>query len=88
MGILSKLSTRGIKRLEVTMRDVLDGLEDAASYINYESSPDIVEILSIEPPGRPIAVKNTVIPLKLPFEADHSNNIVDYLIQRELKKSA
>lgn len=88
MGILSKLSTRGIKRLEVTMRDVLDGLEDAASYVNYESSPDIVEILSIEPPGRPAAVKDKVIPIKLPFETDRSNNIVAYLIQRELKKSA
>ena len=88
MGILSKLSTRGIKRLEVTMRDVMDGLEDAASYINYESSPDIVEILSIEPPGRPTAVKNKVIPIKRPLETESSNDIVDYLIQRELKKSA
>lgn len=85
---MSKLSTRGIKRLEVTMRDVLDGLEDAASYINYESSPDIVEILSIEPPGRPIAVKDKVIPINLAFETGRSNDIVDYLIQRELKKSA
>ena len=88
MGILSKLSTRGIKRLEVTMRDVMDGLEDAASYINYESSPNIVEILSIEPPGRPTAVKNKVIPIKSPFETESSDNIVEYLIQRELKKSA
>ena len=88
MAILSKLSTRGIKRLEVTMRDVLDGLEDAASYINYQSTPEIVEILSIEPPGRPTLVKEKVIPIKLPFENENSDNIVDYLIQRELKKSA
>ena len=88
MGIFSKLSTRGIKRLEVTMRDVLDGLEDAASYINYESSPDIVEILSIEPPGRPMTVKDKVIHIRPPNEADHSNDIVEYLIQRELKRSA
>ena len=85
---MSKLSTRGIKRLEVTMRDVMDGLEDAASYINYESSPDIVEILSIEPPGRPTEVKNKVIPIKSAFETENNNNIVEYLIQRELKKSA
>jgi len=85
---MSKLSTRGIKRLEVTMRDVMDGLEDAASYINYESSPDIVEILSIEPPGRPTTAKDKVIPIKLPLETGRSNDIVDYLIQRELKKSA
>ena len=85
---MSNLSTRGITRLEVTMLDVMDGLEDAASYINYESSPDIVEILSIEPPGRHTAAKDKIIPIKLPFETGRSNDIVDYLIQRELKKSA
>lgn len=85
---LNKLSTRGIKRLEVTMRDVLDGLEDAASYMNYHSSPDIVEILSIEPPGRLSLVKDNVTPIKLAFDNENNNNIVDYLIQRELRKSA
>lgn len=84
----SKQSARGIKRLEVTMRDVLDGLEDAAIYMNYHSKPDIVEILSIEPPGRPIVIKQNVIPLNLSLENNQSTNIVDYLIQRELKKSA
>ena len=85
---LKKLSTRGFKRLEVTMRDVLDGLEDAASYMNYHSSPNIVEILSIEPPGRPTLVKNNVTPMKLAFENENNNTIVDYLIERELRKSA
>jgi len=83
-----KLSTRGIKRLEITMRDVLDGLEDAASYMNYHSSPDIIEILSIEPPGRPIQAKENVIPINLPIDNNANANIVDFLIQRELKKSA
>lgn len=85
-----KISTRGIKRLEVTMRDVLDGLEDAASYMNYHSVPEIVEILSIEPPGRETPPKNEVIPLNkinsIDFQQD--TNIVDYLIERELKRSA
>ena len=70
------------------MRDVMDGLEDAASYINYKSTPDIIEILSIEPPSQRAVTKEKVIPIKLPFESNRSNNIVDYLIQRELKKSA
>lgn len=34
-----KLSTRGIKRLEMTMRDVLDGLEDAAIYTTTVQAP-------------------------------------------------
>ena len=83
-----KLSTRGIKHLEITMRDVLDGLEDAASYMNYHSSPDIIEILSIEPPGRPALSEQKVIPINLPSDKVHSSNIVEYLIQRELKRSA
>lgn len=85
-----KISTRGIKRLEVAMRDVLDGLEDAATYMNYQSVPDIVEILSIEPPGREIQPRNSVVPLinKNSADSSKSENIVDYLIKRELKISA
>ena len=83
-----KLSTRGIKRLEISMRDVLDGLEDAASYMNYRSSPDVVEILSIEPPGRPTSVKQKVISINLPIINNIDADIVGYLIRRELKKSA
>lgn len=83
-----KLSTRGIKRLEITMRDVLDGLEDAASFINYSSTPDIVEILSIEPPGRPIAKKQNVVQISTSFDHNDSSDIVEYLTERELKKSA
>ena len=85
-----KISTRGIKRLEVTMRDVLDGLEDAASYINYQSAPDVVEILSIEPPGREMQPVNKVIPITQALSEDvqANSNIVEYLIQRELRRSA
>ena len=85
-----KLSKRGIKRLEVTMRDVLDGLEDAASYINYQSSPDVVEILSIEPPGRSTQPHQEVIQFNnlADTDVDEGANIVEYLIQRELRKSA
>lgn len=86
-----KLSTRGIKRLEITMRDVMDGLEDAASYMNYLSVPESVEILSIEPPGRPVQPVHEVIQFNQTDDSAHSkesSNIVDYLIERELRKSA
>ena len=83
-----KLSKRGIKRLEVTMRDVLDGLEDAASYMNYKSSPDVVEILSIEPPGRPLCPEKEVIYFNNLTANNSDDTIVEYLIQRELRKSA
>ena len=82
----TKSSTCGVKRLEMTMRDVLDGLEEAAIYTNYHSNPDIVEILSIEPPGRPAIEKQRVIPMNR--SCDKAADIVDYLIQRELRKSA
>jgi len=85
-----KLSTRGIKRLEITMRDVMDGLEDAASFMNYLSVPETVEILSIEPPGRAIQAHREVIQFKKVdyTELNENSNIVDYLIERELRKSA
>ncbi|MDH5599913.1 MAG: hypothetical protein OEY78_01290 [Gammaproteobacteria bacterium] len=85
-----KLSKHGIKRLEVTMRDVLDGLEDVASYINYQSTPGVVEILSIEPPGRTKLYYQEVIQFnnQTSQKVDESTNIVQYLIERELRKSA
>ena len=85
-----RISKRGIKRLEVTMRDVLDGLEDAASYMNYKSTPEVVEILSIEPPGRPTQPGQEVIQFNnlASCEVNENSNIVEYLIQRELRKSA
>ena len=36
--------------LEMTMRDVMDNLEDTSSYLAL-TSPDCLEILSIEPAG-------------------------------------
>jgi len=85
-----KLSTRGIKHLEVTMRDVMDGLEDAASYMNYLSVPETVEILSIEPPGRSAPPLREVFQFKKIKTSvlNQSSNIVEYLTQRELQKTA
>lgn len=88
----AKPSTKGAKHLEITMRDVLDGLEEAAIYINYHSEPGTIEILSIEPPGRPIQLAAEIIKLEKQHpiftEGKRSSNIVEYLIQRELKRSA
>ena len=41
----------GVSSLEMTMRDVLDNMEDAACQLAYDSVPDCFEILSIEPPA-------------------------------------
>lgn len=41
----------GVSSLEMTMRDVLDNMEDAACQLAYDSIPDCFEILSIEPPA-------------------------------------
>ena len=85
-----KTKTRGIKRLEVTMRDVLDGLEDAASYMNYRSTPEIIEILSIEAPGRINPPQQDIIQLNSikSVKSAQMPNIVEYLIRREMKKLA
>ncbi len=87
----AKITTKGAKLLEITMRDVLDGLEEAAIYSNYHS-PDTLEILSIEAAGRPIQLTPEIIQLEKQrpkfIENKHSSNIVEYLIQRELKRSA
>ncbi|MCK4865883.1 MAG: hypothetical protein KAT06_10740 [Gammaproteobacteria bacterium] len=85
-----KLTARGIKRLEITMHDVMDGMEDAASYMNYLSVPETVEILSIEPPGRSMPPLQEILQFKKTdtSELNQSSNIVEYLIQRELQKTA
>ena len=83
-----KQPTKGIKQLEMTMRDVMDCLEDAASFMNYHSCPDTIEILSIEAPGRPTVEKTNIIQLNQFVEEDYVCSIVEYLTQRELKKSA
>lgn len=86
--MMAKTKTRGQKHLEITMRDVLDGLEDAASYMNYNSVPNTVEILSIEPAGRLTQSQQEVFEFNSINNPKYSTNIVDYLVQRKLKKSA
>lgn len=80
----TKRSKREVKLLEITMRDVLDSMEDAASYAAYQSVPDTLEILSIEPPGRPTHPQSAPIQLK----SEKVPDIVEYLVTRELKMTA
>lgn len=69
------------------MRDVLDGLEEAANYMSYQSTPGTLEILSVETPGRVNVPPQDVINInKINKVVKRStDNIVDYLIQRELR---
>ena len=90
--MIAKKKNQGSKLLELTMRDVLGGLEDAAIYMNYHSVPDTVEILSIEPADRLKPAYSEVVQLNKRLasnpEIQRSTDIVDYLLQRELKQSA
>ena len=78
-----KIPVNGGKSLEMAMRDVMDSLADSACYFAYRSTPDTLQILSIEPPKqlsfeRPPA---DVIPVEA-YRA-RSRDIVDFLIRRE-----
>ena len=90
--MISKKKVNKTKLLELTMRDVLGGLEDAATYMNYRSVPDSVEILSIAPAGQAIPTHSEVIQLNARLTSNNkikrSTNIVDYLLQRELQRTA
>lgn len=79
----SKIPIKGDKALEMTMQDVMEGLEDSASYFAFRSTPDTLEVLSIEPPkGDPVAER---APLATVYAVPRrrSVDIVDYLIARE-----
>lgn len=62
------------------MRDSMEGLADSATYFAYCSSPDTLEILSIEPPKTLNFNKKPATVVKVKPVQD----ISDYLIQREL----
>jgi len=85
----TKPIVHGKKALELTMRDVLEGVEEAALYVGFEGKPNVMEILSIEVPRktRPTGTKRSTV------AAINSRgrpiDVSDYLIQREsTKKSA
>lgn len=82
---VKKAPVTGGKALESIMRDVMTGLTDSASYFAFRSTPDTLEILSIEPPkGDPFQspkASATVTPLP----RARSRDIVDFLVRRETR---
>jgi hypothetical protein len=83
MARIHKKPVSGTKALEMTMRDVMDGLYDSACTFAYRSTPDTLEILSIEPPkGDPFAMPTTRAKVhRIPVH--RTTNVVDYLMARE-----
>lgn len=82
-----KSSESRIKHLEITMRDVMDSLEDTAIFAHYKLNAGIVEVLSIEPARyRPLPSieKSKVIPINQAV----SSTITENVIQRKIKMSA
>ncbi len=84
---------RGNQALEMSMRDVMDNLEEAANYIQYQSEHTTVQILSIE------AVRTTPVHAMSADEVrqltniyclsnpplHRSKDVVSYLLERESK---
>ena len=79
-----KIPVKGDKALEMTMQNVLEGLEDSASYFAFQSTPDTLEILSIErPKGDPVTNRQPLATVHHVLCSKRSNDIVDFLITRE-----
>ena len=79
-----KIPVKGDKALEMTMQNVLDSLEDSASYFGFQSTPDTLEILSIErPKGDPLANHQALATVHHVYSNKRSENVVDFLITRE-----
>jgi len=80
---------RGSKALEMIMRDVLDNIEDGANYIQYQSSMESVEILSVElsenaSQNQTRQITNIYSVTKRP-QLHRSKDVVSYLLEREAK---
>lgn len=80
-----KAPVKGEKSLEMVMRDVMEGLTDAASYFAYRSTPDTLEILSIEPPKGDPFQSNRSTAKVTPLRRARSHDIVDFLVRRETR---
>lgn len=79
-----KIPVKGGKALEMTMQNVLEGLEDSASYFAFQSTPDTLEILSIErPKGDPVANRQPLATVHHVLSNRRSEDIVEFLITRE-----
>lgn len=77
---------RGSKALEMSMRDVLDGLEEAVNYVQYHSTTESIQIISIDRPHadfhkRSQRSSNIYSVTNPPLH--RSIDVVSYLIERE-----
>jgi len=87
---------RGSKALEMSMRDVLDSLEEAANIAQYESEHSTVQILSIEEvrtqhvstdtADESRKITNIYSVTNPPIH--RSKDVVSFLIEREEKASS
>lgn len=84
---LCKRVISGSKQQEITMRDVLGGLEEIATMLSYDPWPGEFEIIAIYPPnqeGQPAQTEKTVISTRR-----HEAEIISYQQQKaRLSKSA
>ena len=82
---------RGSKALEMIMRDVLDNIEDGANYIQYQSSIESVQILSVELPENNVKKITTqvtnIYSVSNPPVLHRSKDVVSFLLEREEKQS-
>lgn len=79
-----KIPVNGGKALEMTMQNVLEGIEDSASYFAYQSTPDTLEILSIErPKGDPVSNRPPLATVHHVLSNQRSDDIVEFLMTRE-----
>ncbi len=78
----NKPVVQGNKALEIAMRDVLDGMEEAALYVGFEGKPGVMEIISIESPSVPHHTPPRATVTRLSTKSDRIT-VSDYLIQRE-----
>ena len=79
-----KIPVKGGKALEMTMQNVLDSLEDSASHLAFNSTPDTLEILSIErPKADPVSTRQPLATVHHVLCNKRSEDIVEFLITRE-----
>jgi len=75
---------RSKKALEMVMRDVRDGLEQAAWLSGYDPGFDDLEILSIEAATTPSDARAPVYPLP----RRRSSSVLEFLLAREMRHRA
>ena len=66
----AELAINAVTSLELTMHDVLDGMEDFSSQFGFQDFAGCLEILAIEPPTTATALPSKLVtPVKLALVA-------------------